>query len=118
MQVEKRHIKCPHCGHEWNTKSQRIYTSCPNCRYNVHLQKNISPFQGLEHFNIDEKGVKILDRTLKDERSPHGIIVEVHFKQGHGWCDYDNSNECRHTQFALSLPIVQDIFKKKGWKLT
>jgi hypothetical protein len=71
----------------------------------------------LEHFNLNEHGVRILDRSLKTENSPNGMIIDVFFKQGKVLCEYDDSSECKHVAFALDLPIVQEILKKKGWKL-
>jgi Arc/MetJ-type ribon-helix-helix transcriptional regulator len=70
----------------------------------------------LEHFNIDEQGVRILDRTLSSKTS-QGRIIDVYFKPGNVWCDYCQSNNCRHAEFALSLPAVQDILSKKGWNI-
>jgi hypothetical protein len=71
----------------------------------------------MTHFNIDEKGTKILDRSLKSENSPNGMIVDVFFKRGKAWCEYDETDKCKHIEYALSLPIVMAIFKKKGWKI-
>jgi hypothetical protein len=71
----------------------------------------------MSHFNVDENGVKILDPSLATEHSPHGRIVDVYFKERKAWCEYDDSQNCKHVEFALSLPIVQEILKKKGWKL-
>ena len=69
----------------------------------------------LEHFNLSERGVRILDRTLASKTS-RGRIIDVYFKNEKAWCDYDNSSDCKHVEFALSLSIVQEILKKKGWK--
>ena len=71
----------------------------------------------MTHFNVDENGVKINDPSLATEYSPHGRIIDVYFKNEKAWCDYDNSSDCKHVEFALSLSIVQEILKKKGWKL-
>ena len=70
----------------------------------------------LEHFNVDEGGVRILDRTLATKTSS-GRIVDVYFKPDSVWCDYCQSNSCQHTKFALELPAVQEILSKKGWKI-
>lgn len=70
----------------------------------------------LEHFNVDEEGVRILDRTLATKTSS-GRIIDVYFKPDSAWCDYCQSDSCRHVKFALELPAVQEILDKKGWKI-
>jgi len=64
----------------------------------------------LEHFNLNENGVQILDRKI-------GQIIQVYFKPDKILCEYDETNDCKHVQFALDLPEVQEILRKKGWKL-
>lgn len=71
----------------------------------------------LEHFNLDENGIRILDHSLATSNSPKGRIIDVYFKPNKALCEYDNSTSCRHVKFALGLPKVQKIFKKKGWNL-
>jgi hypothetical protein len=71
----------------------------------------------MEHFNLDEKGVEILDKSLATKYSPRGGIVDIYFKDKRVWCEYDDSFKCKHVLFALSLPVVQEILKKKGWKI-
>ena len=68
----------------------------------------------LEHFNVNEEGVRILDRTLASKTST-GRIIDVYFKPDNVWCDYCQSSSCRHIKFALDLPVVQEILDKKGW---
>jgi hypothetical protein len=70
----------------------------------------------LEHFNIDEQGVRILDRTLITQSS-NGRIIDVYFKPNMVWCDYCQSDNCRHTKFALDLPQVREILDKNAWKI-
>jgi hypothetical protein len=69
----------------------------------------------LEHFNISEEGIRILDRTLADKNS-RGRIIDVYFKPDKVWCEYCQSPACQHVKFALDLPEVQEILRKKGWK--
>lgn len=71
----------------------------------------------LEHFNISEDGVRILDRTLANKTSK-GRIIDVYFKPDKVWCEYCRSSKCRHVEFALSIPKVQDILIKKGWEIS
>jgi len=63
----------------------------------------------LEHFNVNENGVLILDRDL-------GRIVQVYFKPGKVLCGEDESSTCKHVDFAMEIPEVQEILRKKGWK--
>ena len=35
---EVRLLKCPHCGHEWPTKSKMAHVSCPNCARKVRVR--------------------------------------------------------------------------------
>jgi hypothetical protein len=70
----------------------------------------------LEHFNICEEGVRVLDRTLGDSTS-RGRIIDVYFKPDSAYCEYCESTKCRHVKFALELPEVQKILHEKGWKI-
>jgi hypothetical protein len=70
----------------------------------------------LEHFNIDEDGVRLLDRTLANGES-RGRIIDVDFKPDKVLCEYCDSTDCRHVKFALNIPKVQKILSKKGWKI-
>jgi len=70
----------------------------------------------MTHYNLDENGVKILDYSLNG----HGRIVDVYFTPEGVRCEYDNSNNCRHVKFALSVPAIQKVVRKKreeGWNL-
>lgn len=69
----------------------------------------------ISHFNLDEDGVKILDRSLATKNSPSGRIIDVYFKQNKIWCEYCQSEDCRHIQYALTIPKVKEILRKKGW---
>ncbi len=73
----------------------------------------------LEHFNLGEGGVKILDRSLANHTTS-GKIVDVYFNPDGIWCDYCQSDSCRHITFALTVPTIQEVVIKKrreGWKL-
>ncbi len=61
-----------------------------------------------ESFNFDENGVKIQDRKLN-------IIAQIYFKPDKVFCEYDETHDCEHVKFALSIPKVQQILRKKGW---
>ena len=70
----------------------------------------------LEHFNIDETGVRILDRTISS-KSSSGRIIDVFFKPDAVWCDYCQASKCQHVKFALELEAVQEVLARKGWKV-
>jgi hypothetical protein len=73
----------------------------------------------LEHFNLSENGVRILDRTLANGIS-RGRIIDVYFKPEGVWCEHCQTSSCRHIQFALTVPTIQEVIIKKrreGWKL-
>jgi len=70
----------------------------------------------LEHFNISEEGVRILDRTLRNGSS-RGRIIDVYFRPDGAFCEYCSAADCRHVKFALGIPEVRQIIRSKGWKL-
>lgn len=89
----------------------RKYSSVPQFLEELIAKHGSEP--KLEHFNMDARGIKVLDRML----GRNGIIVDVFFKPDKVLCEYCESSDCEHTRFALSLPKVQELIKKKGWKL-
>ena len=66
----------------------------------------------LEHFNVNEEGVRILNRTLASKTS-RGRIINVHFKPDNVWCDYCQSSNCQNTKFALDLSSGTGGLKQK-----
>jgi len=77
------------------------------------------PTPPLEHFNICEHGVRILDRTLANGIS-NGRIIDVYFRPEGAFCEYCQTDNCKHIQFALTIPKIREIIWKKreeGWKL-
>lgn len=77
------------------------------------LIKEYSDLPILEHFNLDERGVKILDREVNQ-------VIDVFFSPKGIRCDYCEAWDCRHIQFALKVPAIKDIVRKKrrqGWDL-
>jgi hypothetical protein len=86
-------------------------------RLGIFMPKPALPI--LEHFNLSESGVRVLDRALAN-RSTSGKIVDIYFRPAGIWCDYCGSDSCRHIDFALSVPSIQEIVVKKrreGWNL-
>ena len=75
-----------------------------------HIEK---PLPRFEHFNKDPNGVKITDRKLRK-------IADIYFKPEGIFCELDQSNDCEHIDFALTVPDIQDIIRKRrkeNWKL-
>jgi len=71
----------------------------------------------LEHFNISENGVRILDRSLGNGVSK-GRIIDVYFKPDKVLCEYCGTDNCRHVEFALNIPKVRKILIEKGWPIS
>jgi len=66
-----------------------------------------------ERINSNEEGVKILDRQLH-------YVVDVFIKPTGIRCAIDETDDCAHVNFVLSLPELQQIIRKKrkeGWRL-
>ena len=66
-----------------------------------------------EHFNIGPDGARILDRQIN-------MIADVYFKFEGIFCDLDKTSNCEHIEFALTVPKIQNIIRKRrkeGWKL-
>lgn len=66
-----------------------------------------------EHFNLDEGGVKIRDRSI-------GVVVDISFKPKGILCSHCGDGLCRHVQFALTVPAIQATIRKRrseGWVL-
>jgi hypothetical protein len=84
------------------------------CKQAIHSQITLGHSPPLEHFDISEQGVKVLDRTVGNGTSK-GRIIGVYFKPEKVLCEYCDSNSCRHVQFAQSIPQVQKILNRKGW---
>ena len=112
--VKARHevtCKFEDCKHEWETTSRLKMVTCPSCRRATPNPMYSEKQEVLmEHFNLNEDGVRILDHNLH-------WIVDVHFKPHKAYCSYCESESCNHVNFALGLPEVQKILKKKGWKI-
>ncbi len=86
-------------------------------RLGIFLPKPEPPV--LEHFNLGESGVRVLDRSLAN-KSSSGVVIDINFQPKGIWCTHCMANSCRHIDFALSVPSIQEVVVKKrreGWKL-
>jgi hypothetical protein len=77
----------------------------------------MSELPQLEHFNISENGVRILDRSLGNGVSK-GRIIDVYFKPDKVLCEYCGTDKCKHIEFALNIPKVRKILIEKGWPIS
>ena len=71
----------------------------------------------LEHFNLNENGVVVIDRIAIPNRD---LYVQIYFKPEGILCEYHNSSNCYHIKYALSKPDIQKVIqkhRKEGWKL-
>jgi Arc/MetJ-type ribon-helix-helix transcriptional regulator len=76
-------------------------------------QKEIAQLPRFEHFNMGATGVRISDRKLKR-------IADIDFKPEGIYCQLDETNDCEHIQFALTVPEIKAIINKhikEGWNL-
>lgn len=75
-------------------------------------KEELSP--SLQHFNINEKGVMVLDPSLNP---PRGRIIQVYFTPDGIECELCETKPCRHIAYALTIPKVIEIIEKHGWKI-
>jgi len=62
-----------------------------------------------EYYNLTEKGVLILDRTMNR-------VVSVSFRDPFNpgvWCNSCQKEDCPHVRFALTKPEVQGVIRKR-----
>ncbi len=86
-------------------------------RLGIFLPKPELPV--LEHFNLNDSGVRILDRSLATKTSG-GKVIDVLFRPEGIWCTHCQADSCRHISFALTVPDIEEVVTKKrkeGWKL-
>jgi len=62
----------------------------------------------LEHFNVNEDHVTVIDRAKK-------IFADVYFRNNRVLCGSCESENCEHVEYALNLPKIQKILRQKGW---
>lgn len=62
----------------------------------------------LEHFNVYEDHVTIVDHTKKG-------LANVYFRDKTIYCELCDESKCEHIEYALNLPKVLQILKDKGW---
>jgi Arc/MetJ-type ribon-helix-helix transcriptional regulator len=72
------------------------------------VREYLKKHKRLEHFNVNEDHVTIVDRVKKR-------IVDVYFRNGKIWCELCKRGRCEHTTYALNIPKVRKLLREKGW---
>jgi len=62
----------------------------------------------LEHFNINEDHVTVIDHRAR-------MLADVYFKGNRVFCELCKAENCEHVKYALNIPKVQQLLRKKGW---
>jgi hypothetical protein len=81
--------------------------------YNQHAKDLSGPPKTMWHLNLNNQGVLIWDPELREG-------VEIIFAPKGIQCQYDENDDCKHIQFALSKPDIREVIRqrrKEGWKL-
>ena len=81
--------------------------------YKQHEKDLSGPPKTMWHLNLNDQGVIIWDPFIQQG-------VQITFTPKGICCTYDDKDDCKHIQFALSQPKIQDAIRKKrkeGWKL-
>jgi len=47
-----------------------------------------------------------------------GRIINVYFKPDKIFCEYCDTDGCRHVEFALNIPKIRKILIEKGWPIS
>ncbi len=81
--------------------------------YNQYEKDLSGPPKTMWHLNLNDQGVIIWDPFISKG-------VQINFTPKGLCCTYDERNDCKHVQFALSRPDIQNVIRQKrkeGWKL-
>ena len=71
----------------------------------------------LEHFNLNEDGVIIIDRIIQPGKER---LIQIYFKPEGILCEYHNTNDCYHIRYAYTKEDIKKVLRKhykEGWKL-
>jgi hypothetical protein len=81
--------------------------------YNQNQKELIGPPKSMWHMNLNDAGVLIWDPDIRQ-------AVQILFSPKGIRCAVDGADSCKHIQFALTKPDIQQVIrarKKEGWKL-
>lgn len=79
------------------------------------LRTQLKELPRFDRINGDDTGVLIYDRELKENKAVH-----VSVRPNGVMCDFHQRTDCEHVKYALKLPDVQEMIKKRrkeGWKI-
>jgi len=62
----------------------------------------------LEHFNVAEDHVTVMDHKRK-------MYADVYFRGNKVFCQLCSDEDCEHVEYALNIPKLQKLLRKKGW---
>jgi len=62
----------------------------------------------LEHFNVNQDHVTVMDHRAR-------MLADVYFRNNHVFCELCKAENCEHVKYALNIPKVQQLLRKKGW---
>lgn len=84
-----------------------------NWYYRAYEKDLSGPPKSMWHLNLDPNGVMIWDPDIHR-------AIHINFSREGIDCEKDRGDDCRHVQFALSQPAIQEVIRqrrKEGWKL-
>ena len=93
-----------------------MVVTCPLSWFLDNFSASCSPVNKrvpVQNSDSTPDGARITDRKI-------GMIAEIYFKPEGIFCDLDKNNTCEHINFALTVPAIQNIIRKRakeGWKL-
>jgi hypothetical protein len=62
----------------------------------------------LEHFNVNQDHVTVIDRRRR-------MFADVYFRNNVVYCELCGEEDCEHVKYALSLSKVKKALERKGW---
>ena len=90
-----------------------VIRSIINWYYRQYEKELCGPPKTMWHLNLDSHGVLIWDPELHR-------AVHINFTPKGIYCQADETDDCKHVQFALSKEDIQDVIRqrrKEGWNL-
>lgn len=64
----------------------------------------------LEHFNVNQDHVTVIDRKRR-------MFADVYFRNTRVYCELCEKENCEHVKYTLNLQKVQKALREKGWKI-
>ena len=64
----------------------------------------------LEHFNVNQDHVTVIDRKRR-------MFADVYFRNNRVYCELCEKETCEHVKYTLNLQKVQKALQEKGWRI-